>query len=75
MISNRYRLDAEAGRIAGKGEKHTPLGPNNDSDSHAVVGVVVVTAEKTKDQKIRFEQSKRASKVRLFERRVKSRGI
>jgi hypothetical protein len=36
MRSNRYRLGAEEGHIPGKGEKHTPLGSENNSDRHVV---------------------------------------
>ncbi len=32
--NRRYRVGAEEGHIPGEGDKHTPLGPKNNSDSH-----------------------------------------
>lgn len=71
MRWNRHRLGAEEGHIAGKREKHTPLGPKNDSDSHVAQdqSAVVVNAEK---KKTRLGQDNEASKARLLERRVSS---
>ena len=52
----RYRVGAEEGHIPGEGEKHTPLGPKNNSDRHvaagsssAITGAVDMTTEKKKD--------------------------